>query len=225
MYFRPSPKSTPCACCGKDGVIGLWIICYATIAKMPKTTRLPEAKVWIGSPIIVVNAAASDASLNKPSPTGNGRNPWCMPMMNHTPCGLGTPCPKTVIINADFFSIFPRPCRWLFTREVPKAWTRMSNDYVTCMVIRVWSSSHPVTLEPSPSHPWPSPTWTLPHPPSPRWRFDWVDMSPIPSPSSMYHAIITWSSLRPWSWRWGILTSYASMCWAVRDRVWPWLRY
>ena len=52
MYFRPSPKSTPSACCGKNGVIGLWIICYATIAKMPKTTRLPEAKVWIGSPII-----------------------------------------------------------------------------------------------------------------------------------------------------------------------------
>ena len=25
--------------------------------------------------------------------------------------------------------------------------------YVTCMVIRVWSSSHPVTLEPSPSRP------------------------------------------------------------------------
>ena len=27
----------------------------------------------------------------------------------------------------------------------------MSNDYVICMVIHVWSSFHPVTLEPSPS--------------------------------------------------------------------------
>ena len=25
--------------------------------------------------------------------------------------------------------------------------------------------------------------------------------------------------------RWGILTSYASMCWAVRVGVWSWLRY
>ena len=26
--------------------------------------------------------------------------------MNRTPCGLGTPCPKTDIINADFFFNF-----------------------------------------------------------------------------------------------------------------------
>ena len=58
----------------KRYVIGIWIIFYATIA-MKKTTRLPEAKVWIGSPIIATNAAASDAFLNKPSPTGNGKNP------------------------------------------------------------------------------------------------------------------------------------------------------
>ena len=58
----------------KRYVIGIWIIFYATIA-MKKTTRLPEAKVWIGSPIITTMAAASDAFLNKPSPTGNGKNP------------------------------------------------------------------------------------------------------------------------------------------------------
>ena len=28
-----------------------------------------------------------------------------MPMMNRTPCGLGIRCPKTSIINSDFFSI------------------------------------------------------------------------------------------------------------------------
>ena len=40
-----------------------------------KTTRLPKAKAWIGSPIIVVHADPSDVSLNKLLPTGNGRNP------------------------------------------------------------------------------------------------------------------------------------------------------
>jgi len=34
MYFQPSPKSTPNACCGKNGVIGFWIICnYCNDAK------------------------------------------------------------------------------------------------------------------------------------------------------------------------------------------------
>ena len=57
----------------QNGVIGFWIICYATIVTIPKTTRLPEAKVWIGFPIIATNAAQSDAFLNKPSPTGLGQ--------------------------------------------------------------------------------------------------------------------------------------------------------
>ena len=41
----------------------------------------------------------------------------------------------------------------VFTLNGLYRWTRMSNDYVTCMVIRVWSSSQPVALEPSPSRP------------------------------------------------------------------------
>ena len=125
MCYRPSLKSTPNGCFGKNGVIGSWLISYAIIVFKTKTTRLHKAKVWIGSPITAVNAAASDVSLNKLSPTGNGKNPWCTRMMNRTPCGLGTRCPKTAIINADFFSIFHRQCRWLFTREAPKAWIRM----------------------------------------------------------------------------------------------------
>ena len=32
----------------QNGVIGFWIICYATILTIPKTMHLPEAKVWIG---------------------------------------------------------------------------------------------------------------------------------------------------------------------------------
>ena len=57
-------------CFGKNDAIVFWIRSYATIELMTKTT-----KAWVGFPIIAVNADPSDASLNKPSPTGNGRNP------------------------------------------------------------------------------------------------------------------------------------------------------
>ena len=43
------------------------------------------------------------------TPTGNGRNPRCMLIMNRTPCGLGITCPR-ININADFFQIHTR-CR------------------------------------------------------------------------------------------------------------------
>ena len=123
MCYRLSPKWMPNGCFGKNDAIVFWTTSYATNASMTKTTRLLMAKAWIGSPIIAVNAEPSNVSLNKLSPTGNGRNPW---------------------------------------REAPKAWIHMWNIYVTSMVIRVWYSSHSVTLEPSPSRPWPSPTWTPP---------------------------------------------------------------
>ena len=70
---------------------------------MTKTTRLLKKKAWIGSPIIAVNAEPSDVPLNKPSPTGNGRNPSYMLMMNRTLCGLEIPCPR-ININSDFFN-------------------------------------------------------------------------------------------------------------------------
>ena len=144
--YRPSPKWMPNACFGKNGVIVFWMRSYATNALMTKTTRLPKAKVWIGSPIIVVNAAASDISLNKLSPTGNGRYPWCMLMQNRAPCGLGIPCPR-ININSDFFQFY-RQCHWLFTRVVLKAWIRMWKIYVTSMVINAMHGVHP-TLSPS----------------------------------------------------------------------------
>ena len=50
----------------------------------------------------VINAKQSDVYLNKSSPTGNGRNPSCMPMMSRKPCGLGILFPM-IIINSDFF--------------------------------------------------------------------------------------------------------------------------
>ena len=102
MCYRPSPKSMPNGCFSKNDVIGSWMTSYAIIVLMTETTRSPKAKAWIGSPIIVVHADPSDVSLNKMSPTGNGRNPWCMLMMNRTLCGLGIPCPRTNI-NSDFF--------------------------------------------------------------------------------------------------------------------------
>ena len=58
-----------------NDAIAFWTTSYATNASMTKTTHLPKAKAWIGSPIIAVNAEPSDVSLNKLSPTGNGRNP------------------------------------------------------------------------------------------------------------------------------------------------------
>jgi len=60
---------------------------------------------------------------------------------------------KQASLIQTVFSIFHKQCHGLFTREVLKAWIRMWNMYVTSMVIRVWYSSHPVTLEPSPSSP------------------------------------------------------------------------
>ena len=159
MCYRLSPKWMPNGCFNKNDAIVFWTTAYATNAWMTKTTRLLKAKAWIGSPIIAVNAEPSNASLNKLSPTENGRNPWCTPTTNRTPCGLGIPCPR---ININTAFLFHRRCRWPFTREAPKAWIHMWNIYLTSMVIRVWYSSHPVTLEPSPSRPWPSPTWTPP---------------------------------------------------------------
>ena len=120
----------------------------------------PRKKAWIESPIIAVNAEPSDISLHKLSPTRNSRNPFYKRMMNRTPCGLGIPCPR-ININSGFFSILQTMPLTIYTKA-PKAWIRMWNIYVTSVVISVWCSSHPVTLEPSPSRPWPSPTWTLP---------------------------------------------------------------
>ena len=104
-----SQKSMPNACLGKNDAIVSWIRSYATVALMKKTRLLPKEKVWIGSPLIAVNVKPSDVSLNKPSPTGNGRNPYYMLMMSRTPCWLGIPCPR-MIINSDFFQ-FHRRCR------------------------------------------------------------------------------------------------------------------
>ena len=73
--LRRHSKSIPNGCFGKNDAIVYWIRSYAIIVLMTKTTRLPNAKAWIGSPIIAVNADPSDVSLNKQSPTGNGRNP------------------------------------------------------------------------------------------------------------------------------------------------------
>ena len=102
MCYRLSPKWMPNGCFGKNDAIVFWTTSYATNASMTKTKRLLKAKVWIGSPIIAVNAEPSNVSLNKLSPTGNGRNPWCMTMTNRTPCGLGIPCPR-ININTAFF--------------------------------------------------------------------------------------------------------------------------
>ena len=95
----------PNACFGKIGVIVSWITSYATNALMTKTALLPKEKAWIGSPIIAVNAEPSDVSLDKPSPTENGRNALCMPMMSRTSRGLENPCLR-ININPDFFQFY-----------------------------------------------------------------------------------------------------------------------
>ena len=100
--FRLCPKSMPSRCFSKNVAIVSWMGCYATIALIAKTMLLPKEKAWIGFPIIVIKAKQSDVYLNKPSPTGNGRDPSCMPMMSRKPCGLGMPFPM-IIINSDFF--------------------------------------------------------------------------------------------------------------------------
>ena len=89
MSCPPSSKSMPNACCGNDGVIDWWIICYVTIVRKKKTRHSLEVKDWIGALTIAMNAARSDVFSNKPSPVGNGKHPCCMPMMNHIPCELG----------------------------------------------------------------------------------------------------------------------------------------
>ena len=159
--YRPYPKSTPNGCFGKKDAIFSWMRSCATIALMTKMRRLPEKKALIGSPIIVVNAEPSDVFLNKPSPTGNGRNPYLCRWWAAHHVGLESLVQVRININSGF-SQFLRGCRWPFAREAPKAWIRMWNIYVTSTVILVTYSSHPFTLEPSPSRPWPSPSWTPP---------------------------------------------------------------
>ena len=74
--YQLCPKSMPNRCFVKNVAIVSWMGSYVTIALIAKTMLFPKEKAWIGFPIIVINAKQSDVYLNKPSPTGNGRNPY-----------------------------------------------------------------------------------------------------------------------------------------------------
>ena len=143
-------------------------------------------------------------------------------MMNRTPCGLGTHCPRTNN-NADIFSLFSQTIPLtIYTGDAKGVDThveRLCHLYGhSCVVILPPCHSRAKSLTPLTK-----PDLDAAMPFVTRAAFQLG--RPVTHPITLQYLQRNYHVIQPASLvlALGYFDELASMCWAVRDGVWPWL--